>query len=1071
MWAIKRGRSVGYGVLIVLLVGAAAICGPVGASHGSVSTAKARAPNFPVRPLNLRPALTHLPLTFEANIGQTDPRALYLARGPGFTLFLTRSGAVVSMAEASTRADRSPLANPAAARGAPPRHLRRAAIRIAFAGARRAAEIVGLDPLRGRVSYFIGNDPRHWHTDVPAFGRIRYRGVYRGIDLVFFGNRDALECDFVVAPGANSDAIRLSVEGGVTRIDHRGDLIIGAGRSKLVLKEPAVYQTGEDGKRQTIESRYLISHGRKGSANTVRIALASYDRTRPLVIDPQLVFSTYLGGSFFQLATGIAVDAKGLVYLTGVTSSGDFPTTTNAFQSSSSFDAQESVPGELDTQVVFVAILDPTAGASAQLVYSSFIGGANGAQQGNSIAVDSKGDVYVAGVTFAFDFPSTADAFQRGAYGGPFVTVLNPAVTGDAQLVYSSYLGSANDSANAIAVANGLIYVTGATASNTFPAFSDKFPSQPFQSVNKAFPNGSNAFVSIFDPGSKGPGSLIYSTYLGGKFSDAGNGIAVSTSGNVYVTGMTSSPDFPLTSNAFQGKLKRNMSSHSGYATNAFVSVLNPLPIFVPTKKQKRFNPADELVYSTFLGGSGNDQGNAIAAAPDGTAYVAGFASSHDFPVTSGSLQTRNTSSSEQFSFAVTQSLHPSQPNPNTTAFFSRLDPTKKGRASLVYSTYLGGTGAEDASGVVLGPSGRAYLTGSTFSLDFPTTKGAFETLVQGNENPFLSENAFLSVIDPAAKGARALVYSSYLGGFSGDTHGQAVAVDSSGIAYVAGLTRSANFPTTAGAFQPTGQIDPSVESSAFIAALDPAQALTTASASLQSRPAALTFPSEVVIGGKALTSSPQTLTFSMSKRGRSNTSSVVAIEGIASAGDFAIDSSASTCALGLSLTLGSTCTVAVTFRPTAVGVRSGLLTIADNAANGPQRIKLKGIGVGGLLEVSPLHLDFGNQPVGIESAASVITLTNNNPVGISISRFFELSNRQFVTGGKLAFSQCESSLLTPGGSCQISVTFIPATVGKQNGSLQIFDDAANSPQKVMLSGTGVKAAPTATATRTMMMP
>ncbi len=572
-----------------------------------------------------------LPLSFEMNAGQTDASVRFLSRGAGYALFLTGNEAVLSLE-----------------RRRPKTNSQSAAFRMSLAGANRNAPVTGLDELPGKSNYFIGNDPAKWRTNVPTYAKVKYQNVYRGIDLVYYGNPQQLEYDFLVAPGADPKAISLDVaaisssHGGrrtPLRIDASGDLVIQAGEDQIRLHKPVVYQASEGAARHFVDGHYVL----KGD-NRMSFEVSSYDPDKSLVIDPVMVYSTYLGGSGDDYGYGIAVDSSGNAYVTGRTTSADFPTASplQAVFGGGSYDA-------------FVAKLNP---AGSALVYSTYLGGSD-YEAGGGIAVDSSGNAYVTGATISTNFP-TANPLQA-AYGGgiydAFVAKLNP--TGSA-LVYSTYLGGSDiDGGSGIAVdSSGNAYVTGDTISTDFPT------ANPLQAGLGGI---QNAFVVKLNPAGS---SLVYSTYLGGSSYDEGNGIAVDSSGNAYVTGDTISTDFP-TANPLQAAL--------GGIQNAFVVKLNPA--------------GSSLVYSTYLGGSGQDQGNGIAVDSSGNAYVAGITGSPNFP-TASPLQ--------------------AFPGGSFNAFVAKLNPAG---STLVYSTYLGGG---QGYGIAADSAGNAYVTGFTDSFNFP---------------------------------------------------------------------------------------------------------------------------------------------------------------------------------------------------------------------------------------------------------------------------------------------------------------------------------------------------------------
>jgi len=688
-----------------------------------------------------------LPLQFEANRGQTHKDVRFLSRGPGYSLYLTADEAVLVL---STPTPDTPR-NARDTRRDPKLQGKSVALRMSLVGAARKPQVTGLDELPGKANYFIGKDRSKWRTNAPTYAKVQYRNVYPGIDLVYYGNQRQLEYDFVVAPGADPKTIALRLQGArKLEIDAEGNLVLRTAGGDICQHKPIIYQE-IDGVRQAIDGSYV----RKG-ANRVGFQVAAYDTTRPLIIDPVLSYSTYLGGSGGEKGLAIAVDRYGNAYVTGVVSSTDFPTTSGAYQTN--FGGGTGLGGGQGFDA-FVTKLDPTGSA---LVYSTYLGGSDD-DQGLGIAVDTNGNAYVTGSTFSANFPTTAGSFQP-TYGGvtdAFVTKLDP--TGSA-LIYSTYLGgSSGDEGNAIAVdAGGCAYVTGIAGSD--------FPTTP-GAVEAVGAIG--AFVTKLDPSGS---ALAYSTYLGGNRSGSnGSGIAVDAFGNAYVTGFASS-GYPTTPGAFQRTFNPPAGVNHPFTSDAFVTKLNPT--------------GTGLVYSTYLGGSEVDFGTGIAVDVDGNAYVTGFTASADFPVTPGP-----------------QPLY----GGGFDAFVTKLQATG---SALAYSTYLGGSGEDRGHGIAVDAHGSAYVTGQTASINFPTTSGAFQTTFGGGNAWF--GDAFVTKLNATGL---ALDYSSFLGG-SGDDVGTGIAVDAVGNAYVTGHTWSDNFPTTTGAFQATGaaMINGSANFDAFIA-------------------------------------------------------------------------------------------------------------------------------------------------------------------------------------------------------------------------------------------------------------
>jgi len=657
-------------------------------------------------------AYQRLPLAFDANNGQAAPRTRFLAQGPGYSLGLTRRGMHLALTRATGRRNRS----------------RTDELSLSLVGSRHAS-LSASRRLPGTSNYLIGADRSRWATGVRSFQRVTYRHPWAGIDALLSGGQAALRYDFLVHPGAHPDRIAVGVRGArALHLDRHGHLVMTLGDKRIVQARPVAYQRA-GGERHRVGARYVLD------GRTLGIRLGHYDHARPLLIDPTLNYSTYLGGSGVDEGRGIAVDSAGNAYVTGSTASNPFPTS-GAIQS--------SYGGGGDA---FVAKFDPSASGASSLVYSTYLGGSS-EELARGIAVDSAGSAYVIGYTGSANFPKTTGAFDE-SFGGirdAFVAKLNPA---GSALSYSTYLGdTGQDEGDGIAVDSaGSAYVTGTTSSSGFPVTAGAFQ------VTKA--SGAGGFDGFVTKLNTAGSALTYSTYLGGASLDEGFGIALDTAGNAEVAGETFSIDFPTTVGAFQ-------TVNAG-DSDVFAAKLN--------------TTGTALVYSTYLGGSGSDIGRGVAVDSAGSAYITGATGSADFPTTLGAFQDGNAGGND--------------------AFLTKLNATGTGPS---YSTYLGGSSGDQGNGIAVDSAGTAYVTGAAGSANFPTTPGAFQTANAGGPG---GVDAFVTKLDPSASGASSLGYSTYLGG-SGEDHGDGIAVDAAGSVYVTGYTNTANFPTTAGAFQPT---------------------------------------------------------------------------------------------------------------------------------------------------------------------------------------------------------------------------------------------------------------------------
>jgi hypothetical protein len=575
------------------------------------------------------------------------------------------------------------------------------------------------DPLNSTSNYFIGNDPAGWHTGVQPFGSVKYAGVWPGIDAVYHGRQSELEVDFVVAPGTDPTTAGFALDGaGGARVDHNGDLVVDLGSSQVRLPAPTLYQDVA-GHRRLVEGRYRLDGGK------VSFDIGKYDHARPLVIDPVLVSSTYLGGGSADSGFGVAVDGAGNMYVVGSTDSSDFPT-----EGPVQPDLVEN--GDVHTDA-FITKLNPTGTA---LVFSSYLGG-KGKDIGYSVAVGPDNSPYIVGSTESSDFPMSKPLHKNfgGGKSDAFITKLGPQ---GAVLDFSTYLGgSGDDDARSVALGPGAtVLVAGSTNSEDFPT------AKPIRGKID-HPGDSDGYVAkLSAPGSE----LLYSTLIGGNASDHAVAIAVDGSGAAYVTGDTKSTNLPTVS-AVQSA-PNSTSGSSEIASDAFVAKIDP--------------DGNSFAYLTYLGGSDADQGNGIAVDRDGTAFVTGNTSSTDFPM-----------------------VRPIQPRKNgdTDAFVSRLSSSG---TTLIYSTYLGGSGSDGGSAITVDRTGRASLTGATQSNDFPLAKPFQPTKAGG------IVDAYVTTI--SADGSE-LAFSSYLGGRDEDL-GAGITTDASGNVYVAGYTNSTDFPT-----------------------------------------------------------------------------------------------------------------------------------------------------------------------------------------------------------------------------------------------------------------------------------
>ena len=686
-----------------------------------------------------------LPLSFVANNGQTDAAVKFTSRGQGAMFFLTANETVMRLRNADFGMRNK---NSDAKFG-----RQSATMKMRFEGANSQPNVTGAELLPGKSNYFIGNDRSKWQRDVANFAKVCYDELYPGIDAVFYGNQRQLEYDFVVAPGADPRQIKLSFAGADSlKLDAAGNLVLKTAVGEIIQQAPVIYQQSGDA-RQPISGGYVLT-----ADNRVTFEIGDYDASRELVIDPIVAFASYLGGGDLDDANDVTVDAAGNVYLAGDTESEDFPASGN-LGSNGLFNGDTAA---------FVVKLSPDGAAQ---LYSTLIDGRK-FDSAIGLKVDAQGNAYLTGTTGSTNFPLEApfqDRINPGIATQPsyvlpdvlvaaFVLKLNAA--GNA-LVFSTYLSGNNDDEGFdIAVSNNLrVYVTGYTFSTNFPV-KNEFQNNTILSGKDAFitvfaadgqslvyssylrgteqgslvavdgagnayitgiadsanlttrgangqppfrasrPGGDDAFVAKFNPFASGNSSLVYSTYLGGSGTDKGFGIAVDSSNQAYVTGITGSTNFPL-----QAAAGSTILDSTNVVNEAFVTCLNA--------------NGSGLIFSSFLGGSGQEEGFDIALDSTRNIYIGGKTNSTNFPLVNPVQATRAG---------------------GFDAFAVRVSP---GGRAITFSSYLGGSSNEIVGGIAVDSLGSIYLGGETTSTNFPTTPGALQSTAQGGGDGFVAKIKF----------------------------------------------------------------------------------------------------------------------------------------------------------------------------------------------------------------------------------------------------------------------------------------------------------------------------------------
>jgi hypothetical protein len=680
----------------------------------------------------IRRSYALLPLSFESNRGQADARVQFLARNSSYSLYLAADEITLALRGAAASATQQ----------AGHTQTDTAALRIKLQGANRRARSYGLDELQGKSNYLTGSDPARWRTNVPNYGRVRYEGVYPGVDVIYYGTNRQLEYDFVVAPGADARLISLRVEGAPgLRVDANGDLVLPTPAGEVRQHAPQAYQE-EAGIRRTVACRYVLR-----GAGRVGFELGAYNRDRPLVIDPVISYSTFLGGSGYDEGNAVAVDAQGNAYVTGQTRSSNFPVTPNAPQ-----------PGIRATVGDYDAFVTKLNADGSALIYSTYLGG-NFSDSGTSIALDGAGQAHIAGETESSNFPVTPGSYRTTRSGTTDVFVSKLSADGSA-LLYSTYLGGsgAEYDPNLALGSDGLVYVAGRTYSSNYPVTAGAFQAQP-RGVSG---NVSEGFVTKLAVSPTA--GLIFSTYLGGAGNDSVEGLAVASGldNSVYVTGRTSSTNFPTTPNAWQGTLASDGSNND---SDAFVTRLN--------------SAGTQAIFSTYFGGKGYDSASAIAVDGAGDAYITGITMSLSLHITPGAFQRYYAGVSN-----IEAGWH------NQDSFVTKLSADG---ASVPYSTYFGGNGVDTAKAIVVDAQGNAYVVGETTSTDLPAARDGWQATYGGG-----SLDGFFFKLNAAGA---SVPYATYLGGSDWEQL-RGLALDGSGDVYLIGTTYSYDFYVKPGGVQ-----------------------------------------------------------------------------------------------------------------------------------------------------------------------------------------------------------------------------------------------------------------------------
>jgi len=994
---------------------------------------------------------------FEPNHGQFPQRVRLAGRSDNYILYMASQEFIFRKRGATL---------PKHPNG-PARNLQPVDFSMRFLGTNPHARAEGLDALPSHTNYFRGSDPSRWRTGIPNYARVEYANVYAGISLVCYSRDGDLELDWVVAPGADPSKIRFSVEGAVPEIESSGDLVMRQATSEIRQKKPAIFQE-DGGARKAIEGGFALGGGKE-----VSFQVGKFDRHLPLVIDPVIVYSTWLGGSRGPAGSGenpagIGVDAAGDIYIAGITSSADFPLA-NPLQSTFAGIAEG-----------FVTKLSPDG---STLLYSTYIGGTDGGGA-NAFAVDPSGNVYLTGHTDSTNYPTTPGAFQPTpvrvnnlpSFTG-FVTKLNP--TGSA-LIFSTYLGGSNgDNPYGITYdGTGNVYVVGSTTSKDFPV-------TPGALRTTFYGNGySDAFVTKLNPTGT---ALIYSTYLGGTSHDEAYSVAADASGNAYVTGRTWSGDFPAVTefHGFDGfwqafvvkideqgtQLLYSTVFGSGWGTgialdqagNAYIAGTADYYLF-PTVGAFQGNCTDydaflakldptgaNLVYSMCIGGSSVETSSLIALDTAHNAYVTGRTQSADFPVVNPVQAVYGGSESCQYNCS--------------DAFVTEVSADG---SQILFSTYLGDSGFEQGNGLAVDSTGNIYVTGYSDSDDFPTAhpydsvrkttgtnKSAFITEISPNVSISPQRLIFGLRSDfPYLRQALGTISSPLTTTFTNHTTGSLLfsRIQFSG---PAAADYSASADTCSGLTLAPGA------ACGVDVVFTPTQA-GARNANLLMQASAPGSPFVVLLRGfgMPLLISPPAVDFGVIPSGTTNTPQSVKITNVGT-GNIHITSltgndpsefvvQTDTCS-GATLAAHGACAISLTFTAPYYCRRKAVLAINDDDPDSPQSLPLVATGSGSYADFSPLQLIFTSQLVGT-SASQTVKMTNTGTSTMHISSVaFTSSN---TTSDFTQTNNCGSTVAS-GASCSFVVTFKSGGWGDRSANLQITGDMFGGMAFVVLTAEG----------------
>ncbi|MCU1298022.1 MAG: uncharacterized protein JWO91_2300 [Acidobacteriaceae bacterium] len=995
----RRGMRTGYvpgrvvAILLVTVVGIGSLLRHDAKAIRSEAKAASNQSLAQQNPLRALTVYGHSPLAFERNVGQTDPSVKFIARGSDYALFLTGKEAVLAMRASGRRHSSSDKSS-----GSGLSNSTMSSVRMALVRANTSAVVAGSDKLDSVSNYFIGNNPSKWHTNVPQFARVRYEAVYPGIDLIYYGHQGHLEYDFEVAPGADPRQVALQFNGSdKTTLTPRGDLVLATASGNVKLQAPRVYQ------KYGQEERPVASKFAFRGKDQVGFELGDYDRSRALVIDPVLTYSTYLGGSGDESCStitgntvmpglppgspaipgtpgcpAITVDLGGNMYAAGSTTSADFPP----------FPSGTGLGGTLHgTANVFVSQFNST-GAT---VVSTYLGGTDAAETDYTagIAVDSGLNVIVAGTTDSTTFPVSGSPFQSspGASGTRhvFVTEFSPGAigkaftgTGSVPLRYSTYLfGNGVDVASGVAVDSlGNIYVTGTTTSTNFPTTAIALPFTP--------PGSSEFFFSKLNPNLTGTAGLLYSTYIGGTATQPGDnpvatggGIAVDSNCDAYITGGTNYTNMPVV-NAYKGT-----PNQFGGGVDVWLGEFK-----VPVGSTCSSPNASEYAqnYLTYFGGSGVDIAYGVAVDSGLNAYITGGTNSSDIPA-GGIAGMQPVIGCPQAlagnACSVPEAFVAKFAQPSTTG-------TNPGLVTLSYSTYLGGppsvvgvptpdNGLTVGLAIAVDSNSNALVTGLTSSTDFNILGVSLQPTYGGpSYDAFFGRISTTSSVSCLTTGTICPSSTSYLGG-NGTDIGTSIAVDSQQNLFMTGETGSTNFPTANPLEASLNEGKNTTFSDAYVTKLGPTSVLPVTNRT--------TSPLTVGIGNAI------TFTYTVTNTG-DQTSGVVFTDYLQPTGATFVSANASpggacptpqgslvTCSIG-TMTSGQTATVTVIVTPTSAGLITNSGGVTQPAAQGTMSAPVATVNDYAIAAIPPTTQ---SKPAGVP-AIYTMQVTPTGPIPESVT-------------------------------------------------------------------------------------